>query len=66
MIFEVPAVRAPSAMLRAIGRNGQEREIRIDGTLLTIGRAPTTAWRSTIPGSRATTPGCGPGTGCSS
>ena len=39
MIFEVPALRAPSAMLRAIGRDGDEREIRIDGTQLTIGRA---------------------------
>lgn len=39
MIFEVPAVRSPSAVLRAVGRDGREREVRIDGTLLTIGRA---------------------------
>lgn len=40
MVFEVPAVRAPSALLRAVGRDGREREIRIDGSLLTIGRSP--------------------------
>jgi hypothetical protein len=39
MVYEVPAIRAPSAILRAIGRDGREREVRIDGTLLTIGRA---------------------------
>jgi hypothetical protein len=39
MVFEVPALRAPAAMLRAVGRDGREREVRIDGTLLTIGRS---------------------------
>ena len=40
MIFATPAPRAPSAVLREVGRDGREREIRIDGSLLTIGRAP--------------------------
>jgi FhaA, N-terminal domain/FHA domain len=40
MVFEVPALRAPAAILREVGRDGREREIRLDGTLLTIGRAP--------------------------
>ena len=39
MVFEVPAMRSPSAILRAIGRDGREHDVRIDGTLLTIGRA---------------------------
>jgi len=39
MIFAVPAPRAPSAILREIGRDGRERQVRIDGSLLTIGRA---------------------------
>jgi len=39
MIFTVPAVRAPGAILRAVGRDGREREIRVDGTQLTIGRS---------------------------
>jgi hypothetical protein len=39
MIFEVPAVRAPSAVLRAVSSDGREREVRIDGSLLTIGRS---------------------------
>ena len=40
MIFTIPAVRAPGAVLRAVGRDGSQREVRIDGTLLTIGRSP--------------------------
>ncbi len=40
MVFEVPALRAPAAILREVGRDGREREVRIDGTLLTIGRSP--------------------------
>ncbi|HSS34740.1 MAG TPA: FhaA domain-containing protein [Patescibacteria group bacterium] len=39
MVFEVPAMRSPSAILRAIGPDGREHDVRIDGTLLTIGRA---------------------------
>ena len=38
MVFTVPELRAPSAVLRAVDPDGREREIRIDGTLLTIGR----------------------------
>jgi FHA domain-containing protein len=38
MVFTVPEMRAPSAVLRAVDPDGREREIRIDGTLLTIGR----------------------------
>jgi hypothetical protein len=38
MVFTVPELRAPSAVLRAVDPDGHEREIRIDGTLLTIGR----------------------------
>ncbi len=40
MIFAVPAPRAPSAVLREVGGDGRERQIRIDGSQLTIGRAP--------------------------
>ena len=40
MIFTVPAVRAPGAILRAVSRDGRQREVRIDGTQLTIGRSP--------------------------
>ncbi len=39
MVFDVPAVRAPTAILREVRRDGSQREIAIDGTLLTIGRA---------------------------
>jgi hypothetical protein len=38
MVFTVPELRAPSAILRAVDPDGREREIRLDGTLLTIGR----------------------------
>ncbi len=38
-VFAVPSPRAPAAMLREVGRDGGQREIRIDGSLLTIGRA---------------------------
>lgn len=40
MVFHIPAVRAPAAILREVRRDGSQREIAIDGTLLTIGRAP--------------------------
>lgn len=39
MVFAAPAPRAPSAVLREVRRDGRERRIRIDGSLLTIGRA---------------------------
>jgi len=39
MVFEIPAIRAPMAILRARGRDGRERDVRVAGTLLTIGRA---------------------------
>ena len=32
-------MRSPSAILRAIGPDGREHDVRIDGTPLTIGRA---------------------------
>ena len=38
-VFTVPLPRAPAAMLREVGRDGGQRQIRIDGSLLTIGRA---------------------------
>lgn len=38
MVFTVPEMRAPAAILRAVDTAGREREIRIDGTQLTIGR----------------------------
>lgn len=39
MVFERPVVRSPPATIREIRRDGLEREIALDGTLLTIGRA---------------------------
>jgi hypothetical protein len=39
LIFAVPTRPAPSAVLRALSHDGHERQIRIDGSLLTIGRA---------------------------
>jgi hypothetical protein len=39
MVFEGPVVRAPAAILREVRRDGLEREIALDGTLITIGRA---------------------------
>lgn len=39
MIFAIPEVRAPSAVLRAVSRDGRQNDVRIDGSLLTIGRA---------------------------
>ncbi len=38
MVFTIPEMRSPLAVLRAVDPDGREREIRIDGTLLTIGR----------------------------
>lgn len=38
MVFTIPEMRAPSAILRAFDPDGREREIRVDGSLLTIGR----------------------------
>lgn len=40
MVFDIPAVRSPVAILREVRRDGSQREVAIDGTLLTIGRAP--------------------------
>ena len=40
MVYAVPAVQAPTAVLRELRRDGGEREVTIDGTLLTIGRSP--------------------------
>jgi Protein of unknown function (DUF3662)/Inner membrane component of T3SS, cytoplasmic domain len=39
MVFERPVVRSPSATIREVRRDGLEREIALDGNLLTIGRA---------------------------
>jgi hypothetical protein len=39
MVFEGPIVRAPAAILREVRRDGLEREVVLDGTLMTIGRA---------------------------
>jgi len=39
IVFEVPAIRAPLATLHARGRDGRERDVRLDGTPLTIGRS---------------------------
>ncbi len=38
MVFDLPAVRAPTAILRQVLRDGSVREVPVDGTLLTIGR----------------------------
>ena len=38
MVFAIPEMHAPSAILRAVDPDGREREIRVDGSLLTIGR----------------------------
>jgi pSer/pThr/pTyr-binding forkhead associated (FHA) protein len=40
MVFTVPHVISPSAILREIRADGTRREVRVDGSLLTIGRAP--------------------------
>ncbi len=39
MLFEVPAMTAPNAILRRVTPGGIDREIVLDGSLLTIGRA---------------------------
>ncbi|HEY7589681.1 MAG TPA: DUF3662 and FHA domain-containing protein [Candidatus Limnocylindrales bacterium] len=39
MVFKVPVVERPPARLREIRPNGTQREIEIDGAMLTIGRA---------------------------
>lgn len=39
MVFRVPTVEAPLAVLREIRSDGTQREIRLDGRPLTIGRA---------------------------
>lgn len=39
MVFAVPTVDAPRAVLREIRADGSEREVRLDGRPLTIGRA---------------------------
>jgi hypothetical protein len=38
MVFEVPAVAGPVARLREIRPDGTQREVEVDGALLTIGR----------------------------
>lgn len=38
-VFEVPKIRAPVARLRLIAPDGTQREVRVDGSLLTVGRA---------------------------
>jgi hypothetical protein len=43
MLFESPVVRSPAAILREIRRDGLEREVALDGTLMTIGRADDNA-----------------------
>ncbi len=39
MVFEVPQVRSPRAMLRLVQPDGGQREVVVDGTPMTIGRA---------------------------
>lgn len=39
LVFESPVVRAPAAILREVRRDGLEREVALDGTVMTIGRA---------------------------
>jgi hypothetical protein len=39
MVFEVPTVDAPFARLRMIRPDGTQREVELDGAMLTIGRA---------------------------
>jgi hypothetical protein len=39
MVFEVPVVEGPMARLREIRPDGTQREVDVDGALLTIGRA---------------------------
>ena len=39
MVFEVPHLDAPSAILRTLGPDGQLRKVVVDGAPLTIGRA---------------------------
>jgi pSer/pThr/pTyr-binding forkhead associated (FHA) protein len=38
MVFQVPVVEGPVARLREIRPDGTQREIEVDGALLTIGR----------------------------
>ncbi len=38
-VFEVPQVRGPRARLRLVRPDGTHRDVRVDGSLLTIGRA---------------------------
>lgn len=40
MVFRVPAVESPLAVLREVRADGSQREVSVDGQLLTIGRAP--------------------------
>lgn len=39
LVFEVPRVVAPLAVLREVRADGRERRVRVDGSVLTIGRA---------------------------
>jgi len=40
MVFEVPTVDAPLAVLREIAPDGRERHLTLDGAPVTLGRAP--------------------------
>ncbi len=40
MVFQVPQVRAPHALLRLVQPDGTERRIEVDGRPLSLGRAP--------------------------
>ncbi len=39
MVFQVPRIEAPTVVLRELRRDGAEREIRLDGRPVSIGRA---------------------------
>ena len=39
MVFEAPVIEGPRARLREIRPDGTQREVDVDGSLLTIGRA---------------------------
>jgi hypothetical protein len=40
MAFQVPAIVAPAAVLRVVTADGSSRTVELDGSALTIGRAP--------------------------
>jgi Protein of unknown function (DUF3662)/FHA domain len=43
MVFEIPTVAGPVARLREIRPNGTQREIEVDGSILTVGRGSDNA-----------------------